>query len=388
MGLYSVIFTAFGGIALFIFLIQLFILLKKGSDRIFISGAIISALFCIYIITVLVTSGYDNYTGDFLTVLKLQLIFFVLLVLSLFASFFLQMNSNKKKYYYTGFSILSLLVMVSLILPVRMMFGENVELNLLVLSGDQHFLMLDPGFTAWRGIIDLAIFLYSLFLLICLVRNAGKLAINYLLWYSFALSFLFVTGLTDHLIDMGSVQLYYMVPFGLFVNYVVLALIPFYQRLKDIFKRSELYDLDVNWRTFVEQSNVIVVILNRMGHVEYINPYFLRLTGFRENEVIGNDWFEFFVPTEQHYDVQSAFIEILEFDFHSNYRNPIVTKYHEQRMIEWHNVRLRSGSEQVTGSISIGIDITDENEEKETLKRKLREAEELINRLRQEGRIF
>jgi PAS domain S-box-containing protein len=388
MGLYSLIFTAFGGIAFFIFLVQLFVLIKKGAERNFISGIIISAILVFYIVTVLVASNFDDNQEDFLTVLKIQLIFVVLLILSLFASFFLQMNSSKKKYYYAGFSLLSLLVLASLVLPVRSLFGENSELNLLVLAYGQRFLMLDPGFTLWRGIIDSAIILYSLFMLICLVRNASKLAVSYLLWYSLALSALVVAGLTDHLIDMGSVQLYYTVPAGLFINYVILAMIPFYQRLKEVFKRSEMFDLDVNWRAFVEQSNVIVVTLNRMGHVEYINPYFLRLTGFRENEVVGNDWFEFFVPSEQHYDVQSAFIEILEFDFHSKYRNPIVTKYQEQRMIEWHNVRLRSNSAQVTGSISIGIDITDENEEKESLKRKLREAEELIDRLRREGKVY
>jgi PAS domain S-box-containing protein len=176
-------------------------------------------------------------------------------------------------------------------------------------------------------------------------------------------------------------------PFGLFANYFILTYIPFSHLMKEVFSHFEKVDREKKWHRLVDHANVIIVVLNRMGHVDFVNPFFLKLTGYKEAEVIGKDWFEFFVPSDQYYDVQSAFIEILEFDFHPNYRNPIITKYQEKRMIDWYNVRLRDANDHVTGSVSIGIDITDDDAEMSSLKQKLAEAEELINQMRKEGKI-
>ena len=269
-----------------------------------------------------------------------------------------------------------------------LLFGNNIGLNLVVLVTNERFLMISPVLTLWRGIIDISLAGYIILMMVILARKSNKLSTQYIVLYTLCISLILVAGIFDHLVDSGWIQFYYILPLGIFMNYVLFAIIPFYQTIREVFSRIEGYDLDKKWRTFVEESNLIVVILNRMGHVEYINPFFLRLSGYKENEVLGKDWFEFFVPTAQHYAVQSAFIEILEFDFHSHYRNPIMTKYQEQRMIDWYNVRLRNETSQVTGSISIGIDITEEQEEIESIRKKFQEAEELIFRLRQEGKIF
>jgi PAS domain S-box-containing protein len=95
-----------------------------------------------------------------------------------------------------------------------------------------------------------------------------------------------------------------------------------------------------------------------MGNVDYINPYFLELTGYEADEVIGKDWFDRFLPKAVTYDVQGAFLEVLKNNFHPYYENPILTKEGEERMIAWYNVRLIDENGKISGSISIGCDIT------------------------------
>jgi PAS domain S-box-containing protein len=136
------------------------------------------------------------------------------------------------------------------------------------------------------------------------------------------------------------------------------------------------------FRNLVNDADIIVVGLNRMGNVEFINPFFLELTGYQEDEVIGKDWFEFFIPPNESYNVQGAFIEALVSDFHPYYENPVLTKSKEEKMIRWYNVRTRDQNENIIGSLSIGVNITEDLREKQDIVRKLKAAEELIDHLK------
>jgi PAS domain S-box-containing protein len=61
-------------------------------------------------------------------------------------------------------------------------------------------------------------------------------------------------------------------------------------------KRAEeaLRESDRRLRTLAETVNLIVLGLDANGMVDYVNPYFLRLTGYTRDEVIGTSWFDLF----------------------------------------------------------------------------------------------
>lgn len=126
-------------------------------------------------------------------------------------------------------------------------------------------------------------------------------------------------------------------------------------------KRAEatLVEADRRWRSLLDNVQLIVVGLDQNGNVEYINPFFLQLTGYTEEEVLGKYWFDHFLPPGQKSSVQASFQEILEKDFHPYYQNSIVTKPGEERMIAWSNTLLRSTEGKPIGTISIGEDITE-----------------------------
>ncbi|MBD1835713.1 PAS domain S-box protein [Cyanobacteria bacterium FACHB-472] len=126
-------------------------------------------------------------------------------------------------------------------------------------------------------------------------------------------------------------------------------------------KRAEaiLLEADRRWRSLLDNVQLIVVGLDKKGDVEYINPFFLQLTGYTEKEVLGKYWFNNFLPSSQKPSVEVGFQEVLEKDFHAYYQNSIVTKFGDECMIAWSNTLLRNTEGQPVGTISIGEDITE-----------------------------
>jgi len=115
-------------------------------------------------------------------------------------------------------------------------------------------------------------------------------------------------------------------------------------------------------RRFSEMLNnlrVASVMLDCDGHLTYCNDYFLRLTGWSRDEVIGSQWESFF-PTDHRSALRECFSMLAEDRpeaWHNT--NEIFTKQGQRRLIQWSNAVLRSSAGEVVGSASIGEDITD-----------------------------
>jgi PAS domain S-box-containing protein len=356
--------------------------LRKGGDKILLLGAFSSFAFTAYLVVFIFLISRSAHPELLLPNLKTVQVLLVLVLIS-FASLIFFLAKEKKKFIaLPGMITLLLLLLLSIVMPISVLFGQEKGLYIMIAFTGERFLMLDLGFTLWRLMADLSVAVYFLLSSLLIIRNAGKFDKKFFILMTFSLSIVLLAAVFDHLVDLGNVNYFYILPLALAINYMILALLPVSELVLDVFRKLRQLDQDKKLRTLINQANLIVVVLNRMGHVDYINPYFLQLSGYRENEVVGKDWFEFFVPQEQHYEVQSAFIEILEYDFHPYFRNPVITKYHEKRQIDWYNVRLRGTEGQVTGSISVGVDVTDDLLECDELKRKLSEAEALIDQLK------
>jgi len=125
-------------------------------------------------------------------------------------------------------------------------------------------------------------------------------------------------------------------------------------------KRTEatLQEAERRWRSLLENVQLLVVGLDRMGNVEYVNPFFLSLTGYTQAEVLGKNWFENFLPPSHQQQVNTVFDEVLEDNFYPHYTNPILTKSGEERFIAWNNTLLRDTEGNIIGTTSIGEDIT------------------------------
>jgi PAS domain S-box-containing protein len=122
---------------------------------------------------------------------------------------------------------------------------------------------------------------------------------------------------------------------------------------------ATLKEAERRWRSLLENVQLVVVNLDRFGKVEYVNPFFLELTGYRQEEVIGKDWFADFLPQSQKQQGHQCFLEMLAQEFHPYYQNPILTKSGQERAIAWNNTLLHNAQGEIIGTTSIGEDITE-----------------------------
>lgn len=122
---------------------------------------------------------------------------------------------------------------------------------------------------------------------------------------------------------------------------------------------ASLQESSRRWRSLLDNVQLVVIEINLWGKVEYANPFFLELTGYELEEVLGEDWFSRFLVPSQESSVRIVFQEVLEHNFHTHYQNPILTKAGEERMIAWSNTILRDTAGKAIGSIGIGEDITE-----------------------------
>jgi PAS domain S-box-containing protein len=141
---------------------------------------------------------------------------------------------------------------------------------------------------------------------------------------------------------------------------------------RDLTERKELWDQLREERDKAQQylsvARVIIVALDLKGRITLINKMGCEVLGYDENEILGNNWFDFYVPAKTRHKVREFFLNLIAGEFKATeyYENPILTKDGEERIIAWHNTTLKDKKGQIIGTLSSGEDITE---------RKLTEAE-------------
>lgn len=120
-----------------------------------------------------------------------------------------------------------------------------------------------------------------------------------------------------------------------------------------------IQEAERRWRSLLDNVQLIVIGLDLSGLVNYVNPFFLSLTGYRSSDVLGKSWFENFLPASRQQAVQTIFTEVLSHNAHPHYQNSILTQSGEERLIAWNNTMLQDSDGNIIGTISIGEDITE-----------------------------
>ena len=115
------------------------------------------------------------------------------------------------------------------------------------------------------------------------------------------------------------------------------------------------------WRSVLDNIQMIVVELDNNGNVEYINPFFEKIAQFTPEEVVGQNWFSHFIPSDLSSSIETVFQEVLKDNANEYYINPIVTKSGKNLTIAWRTCVLKDNAGKAIGVISIGEDITEKS---------------------------
>lgn len=128
---------------------------------------------------------------------------------------------------------------------------------------------------------------------------------------------------------------------------------------KAAFER-ELIEKD-RTRQYLDIADIMIIAYDKDCRITLINPKGRRLLGEKEEELIGKDWIEHFIPAPSKREMRAFYRRLLSGDiagaeYNENY---IVNHRGEHRLIAWHNSLLYDPDGRVEGMLSSGEDITD-----------------------------
>ncbi|HEY3417016.1 MAG TPA: PAS domain S-box protein, partial [Armatimonadota bacterium] len=124
------------------------------------------------------------------------------------------------------------------------------------------------------------------------------------------------------------------------------------------------------FRALLETVPLVAVMLDRKGTITFFNTYLAAITGWQPEEVIGQNWITTFIPPEIQEEIRAfleAAIDSGEIPIH--YRNNILTRTGERRLIAWNNTLLLNAEGQPSGVASLGEDITERRQARVALER-------------------
>ena len=124
---------------------------------------------------------------------------------------------------------------------------------------------------------------------------------------------------------------------------------------------ARLQEAERRWRSLLENVRLVVVGLDPLGRVNYINPYGLEVMGYERLELEGQNWFERCVPRTQAGQTAQVFERMLQgqIDVHLYSSNSVLTQGGNERLIAWNTTLLKDAQGSPIGTMSIGEDITE-----------------------------
>jgi len=111
---------------------------------------------------------------------------------------------------------------------------------------------------------------------------------------------------------------------------------------------------------YLNIAGVIIVAINEEGVVSLINKKGCEVLGYKEEEIIGKNWYDLVVPERDRDERKEVFKKVMagEEEEAEDYENIIVTKSGEERIMAWHNTTLMDEKGNIIGTLSSGGDIT------------------------------
>jgi len=108
----------------------------------------------------------------------------------------------------------------------------------------------------------------------------------------------------------------------------------------------------------LRSAPVVVVALHFDGRIQYVNPFFERLTGHQRSDLQGNSWFDMVIPDRDRARIRARFSQSVGGAHVHNHVNAIVTRSGQERQIAWTDGFLRDDQGQQSSLLAIGLDVT------------------------------
>ncbi|HOW17538.1 MAG TPA: PAS domain S-box protein, partial [Phycisphaerae bacterium] len=134
---------------------------------------------------------------------------------------------------------------------------------------------------------------------------------------------------------------------------------------RDLTERKRVEDLLRQERDraqhYLDIAEVMFVAIDTQENVTLINKKGCEILRCAEEEVLGRNWFDHFVPAPERERTRAVFARLIagEVAPARYYQNAVLTRDGRTRMMAWHNTVVRDASGRIVGTLSSGEDITE-----------------------------
>lgn len=151
-------------------------------------------------------------------------------------------------------------------------------------------------------------------------------------------------------------------------------------------KRKKLEEERNRAQMYLDIAANIFVALDKNGNITLINQTGCDVLGIDECFLLGENWFDKFVPEYERDRVKAEFDRLFEEDTEEDsngisvFENSVLTTHNTERIIRWKNIPIRDESGKIISTFSSGEDITDQRQAEKELEHYWNDVEGLLYR--------
>ncbi len=224
------------------------------------------------------------------------------------------------------------------------------------------------------GLLALAILLADLIIPLGVAAGVGYVAlVIYFYWFPDSRYIYYSAGVASLFIILGFV---FSAPGGefwqvllnrflaLFVIWIVAISIYRNKNIETVLKVEE-----ERARNYFDTAGVILIVIEKDQKVSAINQMGCHVLGLQSEEVIGENWFDNFVPKEDRNKVKAVFEDLMRGEVIdlTSYKNNIIVSGGEKKSIVWTNKVLLDKEGSISGILSSGEDVTERDHQHRAL---------------------
>jgi diguanylate cyclase (GGDEF)-like protein/PAS domain S-box-containing protein len=122
---------------------------------------------------------------------------------------------------------------------------------------------------------------------------------------------------------------------------------------------------------YLNIAGVAILVIGTDERVNLINNMGCKILGYSEEEIVGENWFDKFLPLDTIDSTRKIFRELMQGKTKDleYVETPVLTKVGDIRQIAWHNTLLKDTQGKIIGTLSSGEDITSRKLAEDLLRR-------------------
>ena len=193
--------------------------------------------------------------------------------------------------------------------------------------------------------------------------------------------FIVLAGIHTPLVDEGIIKTPYMISFAFLGILIAMSL----ELLSDVIKipklSKKILSQEIRWKNFLNNMQVAIMEIGRDEKISFVNPFCINFFGLNDKEIIGMHYSGFLTETAK--KSVAKFAKSTEKSGNIPvFRLEMVGADRATKIVDWQSVKIFNTDGEWTSTLSVGVDITEQQntyEEITALKEQL-EKENIVLR--------